>query len=825
MVTSRHDKDESSTPSSGGPDPITAAIASLGDLGVTAPMSTRSATARTSTLAPPPASTRSASSLPRGGVGVPKGHLTGKQPLLRYGPSRDGSLCCGFIGGAKGSRLRFCAKELTEDAKHCGDSKHSKKFAITPEAYYVRMDNDSALCRPLLKLADLQRTKELSLVSTQLSSKDWVEVIKGFHERHNIDVLPIHSSESVIGGDSQLDIDDDISRLGDGSTTGEVFNFFSPKSTLESSGAQETLAGASSTKSVDSGGSLVSTWTSMKPKSYLSELPAFPEEKLAPFLDEAIQSIGAIQLTLERMLARLPKAFDAVETSVEEKLILGDAFAARALDPVKDLEASLVMLKEQIGVGRSKLSLADQEPWEDHGSFADYVYSLQEDLIRVSTTVEMANLETVPEKFMELAVKMADGLKAVAVHATQQVAALESKLRDSSRLLNSDVANRVHFGDIFDTGNLSVDTAPQGNVSSSPGNHVLGRVDGVEITLSGLIARLDAQEAENSKLRKELAQFKSSSKGVKFEHFGYESLDEIIQLLQDEEVKLDSFSTHVDACSIFCHYADGESQTESNTNELKAMRSAGITDPTCCGYVASFRQNIPPYLLGKSGSTVQVGSRFPIFKDRESWEGKPVITGHRYLLKRAVKDAHATTKEYIVCNLPTGSVLRELAEACNTATLNFWQSLITYLDEEILNLSKYGIAEDKVYTLISDELQLIFRQMFERRMKMQVFSANRDPVVYYARCIWTTLQAHEVMSEFADLGFGTHVLISSLFTRFLAEQTCANHGAGLAEQVTKLESDVKKAKNEVNTKVNAINTRLDKYDTRIKSLESSNKSG
>ena len=222
---------------------------------------------------------------------------------------------------------------------------------------------------------------------------------------------------------------------------------------------------------------------------------------------------------------------------------------------------------------------------------------------------------------------------------------------------------------------------------------------------------------------------------------------------------------------------------------------------------------------------MKVGTRFPILKDRESWEGKPVITGHRYLLKRAVKDAHATTKEYIVCNLPAGSALRELAEACNTASLNFWHSLITYMDEEILNLSKYGIAEEKVYTLISDELQLIFRQMFERRMKMQVFSANRDPVVYYARCIWTTLQAHEVMNEFAELGFGSHVLISSLFTRFLAEQTSANHGAGLSDQITKLESDIKKSKNDTNTKVNAINSRLDKYETRIKSLEASNKSG
>jgi hypothetical protein len=136
-----------------------------------------------------------------------------------------------------------------------------------------------------------------------------------------------------------------------------------------------------------------------------------------------------------------------------------------------------------------------------------------------------------------------------------------------------------------------------------------------------------------------------------------------------------------------------------------------------------------------------------------------------------------------------------------------------------LTLSKYGIPEEKVYTLISDELQIIFRQIFVQRMKMQVFSDNRDPAVYYARAIFTTLKAHAVMQEFSDLGFGTHVLISSLFTRFLAEQTGANHGAGLSTQITRLESDLKKQKNDVTTKVNAINARLDKMDPKIKTLE------
>ena len=322
------------------------------------------------------------------------------------------------------------------------------------------------------------------------------------------------------------------------------------------------------------------------------------------------------------------------------------------------------------------------------------------------------------------------------------------------------------------------------------------------------------QQEESSALCKEISQIKTSafSKGVKVGAVQFDDLDGVVTLLKKEEINPEFFSTHVDACSIFSHYADGNAQTEANTSELKAMRSAGVTDPTCCAYVASFRQNIPPYLLGEAGASVPIGSRFPLLKNREAWEGKTALLGERALLKTAVSDAHTTTREYISCNLPAGSTIRELAETCNTLTLDFWTALSTHIDDELLTLSKYGIPEEKVYTLVSDELQIIFRQIFVQRMKMQVFSSARDPTVYYARCIWTTMQAHMVMKKFSDLGFGSHVLISSLFTRFLAEQTGANHGAGLATQISKIEADIKKVKNNQNSKVLAINARLDKSD-------------
>ena len=134
-----------------------------------------------------------------------------------------------------------------------------------------------------------------------------------------------------------------MSQLDDGSTTGEgVFNFSTPRETQDADDFQETLSARQTVKSTGSVPSAFSTWSSMKPTSFISaDFPSFPEEKLAPYLNEAIQTILSIQATLEKVLTLLPKAFDAVETVVEEKMVSADVFAAEAISPLKHLETQL----------------------------------------------------------------------------------------------------------------------------------------------------------------------------------------------------------------------------------------------------------------------------------------------------------------------------------------------------------------------------------------------------------------------------------------------------------------------------------------------------
>jgi hypothetical protein len=76
-----------------------------------------------------------------------------------------------------------------------------------------------------------------------------------------------------------------------------------------------------------------------------------------------------------------------------------------------------------------------------------------------------------------------------------------------------------------------------------------------------------------------------------------------------------------------------------------------------------------------------------------------------------------------------------------------------------------------------------------------------------------------IMDEFLDLNFGMHVLISSLFTRFLAEQTGANFASGVAKTIEELKKEIASVKENANTKVGAVTKHVDRYLEALKTVE------
>ena len=429
MVTSRNPDASSSPSSADDEDPLSSVISSIANpaFGVAAPVSTRS-TVRS--VAPPPSSMRSAPASTRVIGGGARGYLTGKHPLFRHGPSKDGTLCCGFIGGPKGSRMRFCIKALAPDSKHCGDSKHGGKFAVTPESYYIRMENDTALCRPFVRLADLKDKAAMNLVNRSLPSKEWVEVIVNrFWIDNDLLPLPPRAADSITLGDEgslasvkeEVADPDVISALGNISSSGEVFTF--------EQDADETKPSASM-KLPDSVASVTDAWLSMEPTSHFPDsTPMMPEENWFPPFEDARRSILSLQHSVSRMLKKLPKAFDAIETTIEERLVSYEELQSSAVVPVQELCDKLSALQVAIFESADSLYASPSFDWTKYGSVLGAVEVLWDKVASVESHIDSSFGEhNSKDEMKRLAAKMAEGLSVIFKKSSERTEAVEQRV-------------------------------------------------------------------------------------------------------------------------------------------------------------------------------------------------------------------------------------------------------------------------------------------------------------------------------------------------------------------------------------------------------------
>jgi hypothetical protein len=307
-------------------------------------------------------------------------------------------------------------------------------------------------------------------------------------------------------------------------------------------------------------------------------------------------------------------------------------------------------------------------------------------------------------------------------------------------------------------------------------------------------------------------------KGVKVGSNSFDSEEEVYNMLVSDNVDPDALGYVVDASSIFAHYKDGSVDDAASSTLVKTMQTAGITDAVSYRYMTSFRESQPRYWLNSMNLAVKEGDRYPILANRVAWEGKSMVKGGRVLLEKALSDAVSSNKAYNKQRLPAGSRTLEVANDSVDETYVWWTNAVSHINHEIQTVSQYGIPEKETFTLVSNELTVIFRCMWDVRMLMDEFSLNRDKLRFAARAIWVTLEAHQIMKEFSNPGFGTHVLISSIFTRFLAEETGANFSSGLASTIQEIRDLITNLETAQGVKMKHLTSRLDALTDVVKKL-------
>ena len=877
MVTSRHSSSPAQSSSSGLP-PLDALDALLGDISsvsfTPAPVPSSGAGARrtidtAAPAVPSPSAPLSAQSASSRTGGVLKGFINGKESLLPMTSAKSRTICAGFLGGKNGNKSRFCCKEVPEGfMRFCSKAHSGEKFKIVAKAYYVRMQSDSALCAPFVTQEELVQYDSMHLTRAAHSSKEWIAILDRFHEENGtrgleedspsaVDVVDSTEFEKVSMSD---ELDKEISESGSVDRKPDVELIDKEIETSSVLRANDFLLPLRDV--------LLSVDESAMPQIEIVKVLKVLSAHLPSGLTELDDKVSQVKEFLTKELEKIRDAQGDIHTDLfafsdpAEFITSHHSFAHAIRNLVSDVIATTGRMDELHSSVETASSKADTALME-----ADSVSTmLSASVTKFATAVRTMSNKT-SEGLAMLTSRISslemgspfDGSSRTPFDKTEIFYAAYAH-RDTKRVtigINMGEYQRLTTDNgwilvrTFSTqeemtewfgiqgptvGSLWTDNASFGTggsdstvlagVSSSspnPGDEpasVVLRGGEIAAQISELTEAIATLKAEKVSFRADIVELQRAafSRSISVGEFGFDSVSDIVSMLEEDGVDPNTFGIAVDANSYYAHYHDGSSNDVKTSNEMKIMRLAGITDAAALRYVTSFREMHPPYFLNSSNSVVKEGDRFPMLENKTAWHGKSMVTGARQRFEKANMDALKSVEVYIDQHVKSGSKTSRLCKFLATTTSNWNTKLIAHINNELQTVNQYGIPEKETYTLVSNQVNKMYRTMWDQRRLMQEFSTERQGMQYCAQLIWVTLQAHKIMHDFAEPSFETNPLISSIFVRFLAEETGNNSTSGLKGTIDEVKSEAKKSAANLEKRCVAITRRCDALSDTVKRL-------
>ena len=765
-----------------------------------------------------------------------RGFNQGEEPLFQYKFEVVGWICCAYVGTA---RTRFCCryKKNKEDI-HCGNNKHGgEKFILMVDHLYVPMKDGTACCEPSVSVNDLRQRGRSDYLWVSHSSKKWLELLKEF-------VLP--DQELMLGGvsvSSPMRVETVLSQESLEERDGTLYGAVKiENSQYESSELGDNDAENKAVLLEAIAQSRHDLFASFKPESFFSSGDGLPDDRswTVP-MSITRNALDSIRKSVESAVESLPSQLNELDLRFANQL-------SQVSSKLQELAAGNAALEVDL-FGNAP----SEEFFERYCSFADAILhgesmaettkSIAETAHSLAESVSLAlgglesdvsdineELRSVVEKFILLYKAATDRIVSVETSLSDRISALEGdevtlqapSIAPSHKTSASQMLDQLLSGTGQSGGSKRSSHQPSSAATHSITSSVssVGQINDSDSTLTKILELLQKQSSEIKNLQTKLSVYEqtgSSATGVTVGPYAFDSEMDILELIKKEDIPVKVFGVALDAISFFAHYLSGHAISKQNTDEIKALRNAGIHDAVCGRYISSYRQKHPSYFLDTSDTPVAVGSRFPMLESKKAWEGTASFKGGRENLQKAIAEATKTAKKYIEQQLPVGTI-RNLCHHLLTETNTWLKDLIEHICKELQTVTQYGIPEKNTYTLVCDELQLIFDALWDKRMCMQEFASEQDHQLYFARSIFITMEAHMVMADFKSTDFANHVLITSLFVRFLAEQTGQNFSAGLNSTLASIRDDVEKNEKKNERAHKAINSRLDNHTENIKGL-------
>ena len=326
----------------------------------------------------------------------------------------------------------------------------------------------------------------------------------------------------------------------------------------------------------------------------------------------------------------------------------------------------------------------------------------------------------------------------------------------------------------------------------------------VALTLAGLY-QMQRETASKVDLQLE----RSKTQGVAFYKVAFPSQSEFKAWYLQGNPTGKALSAFVDLISIWAFAAHSRDTPMEFLQRAAKSKVVDLMSGVDIDYAHSMTIRYPGAFESPKNEEMTAHHRFGIFNTLAEWKGTGALDGKKERLLETLRLAVDRHRSYCDDNLAPGPV-KDHALRSASFTQSFFEALLTHLEGEISLFSTLKLADKKIFTLLSNELMQVCDELFEvRQLGINVDYANKLEVGM--KFAWVTFHALGKMMEYMKVKFKNHPAISSIFVRFLTQQTGDTSAAGLKTQVADLEKEVKKLKEALATKesVSALHNKLE----------------
>ncbi len=245
----------------------------------------------------------------------------------------------------------------------------------------------------------------------------------------------------------------------------------------------------------------------------------------------------------------------------------------------------------------------------------------------------------------------------------------------------------------------------------------------------------------------------------------------------------------VDLISIWAFAAGDSVDMSTWLNEAHRAKLVGLKGGNSDAmYAHSMTRCYPTSFTGKEKNQILSTTTIKMLETYKAWRGTIMGDGQKERLITNLQLAANCHQQCCLDFVPEG-MLRDTAVKTAEYTLQFWNALAAYIEDEYTLLLSFKLLPKQVLLILSNQVMQICDDMFELRNCANNVDLQ-NPLATMTRYAWVTLQALGTMDSYLREKFWRHQAINSTFIRFLTRHMVDQTSVGLKTTVDNIKASV-----------------------------------